>query len=65
MTRKSQNHILQTNPRHCEEEAKTIKATCHQEDNKSKATSSLFPSAMIAQLDNKVLHKKGTNTSYL
>ena len=53
---KTKNHIQQTNPRQCEEEAKTMKATCHQEVNKSKATSSLFPSARIVQLDNKVLH---------
>ena len=47
MIRKYHNHKLQTNPWHREEEPHNN----HQEDKQSKATSSLFPIAMIAKLE--------------
>ena len=46
MTRKCHNHTLQTNPRHCEEEAKNDKTSY-----KSKATNYIFPSVMITKLE--------------
>ena len=48
MIRKYHNQILQTNPRHHEEEPHTV--TRHQEEKKIKATSSLFPIKTIAKL---------------
>ena len=50
MIRKYHNHTLQTNPRHREEEPRTLRAM-RQEDNLSKATSSLFIIEMIAKLE--------------
>ena len=47
MTRKYHNHTLQTKPRHREEE--TLNTIMVSKGNTSNATSSLFPSEMIAQ----------------
>ena len=49
MIRKYHNHILQTNPRHREEEPQNNNN--HKEDKPSNATSSLFPNKMIANLE--------------
>ena len=51
MIRKYHNHALQTIPRHHGTSHRTITITRHQEDNQSKATSSLFPIKMIAKLE--------------
>ena len=50
MIRKYHNHKLQTNPWHSEEEPHNNN-TRHQDDKQSKATSSLFPTEMIAKLE--------------
>ena len=49
--RKYHNHTLQTNPQYHEEEPQNITVSKHQEDQQSKATSSLFPIKMIAKLE--------------
>ena len=56
MIRNYNNHTLQTNPRHHEEEPQNT-VTRHQEDSLSKAASPLFPIKMIAKLEgHKVLN---------
>ena len=49
MIRKYNNHKLQTNPLHREEDAHNNHETS--EDKQKKATSSLFPIKMIAKLE--------------
>ena len=50
MIRKYHSQTVQTNTRHREEEPQNITVRRHQEDNYSKATSSLSPFKMIAKL---------------
>ena len=51
MNRKCHNDTLQTNPCHHEEESKEDNSVRHSAHNKSKGTSSLYPSEMIAILE--------------
>ena len=51
LTRKCHNHTLQTNRRYREEETQNTNSQIKLKSNYSKATSSHFPSAMIAKLE--------------